>query len=81
MSGFMMNDLGWLCLRKIFFLIIQNLLNKAYKSKKVEKVLLKDLRHLVKTQKRSSLKAVKEYLVEGKEIAVELAKDKKVITS
>ena len=53
---------------------VEILLNKAYKNKKVEKVLLKDLRHLVKTQKRSSLKAVKEYLVEGKEIAVELAK-------
>src|SRR3989344_2957763 len=60
---------------------VEVLLNKVYKSKKVEKVLLKDLKHLVKTQKRSSLKAVKEYLVEGKEIAVELAKDKKIITS
>ena len=60
---------------------VEVLINKVYKSKKVEKVLLKDLKHLVKTQKRSSLKAVKEYLVEGKEIAVELAKDKKVITS
>src|SRR3990172_7463047 len=37
MNVFIMNDLGWWYLKKIFFLIIQNLLNKAYKGGTMKK--------------------------------------------
>lgn len=53
---------------------VEVFLSKAFKKKNVTKVILKDLEHLIKTKKRRSLNAMKEYLVEGKEIAVELAK-------
>ena len=57
---------------------VEILLNEAFKNKKIVKVLLKDLGHLTKTKKHHSLKAMRGYLTEGKEIAIELTKNKKI---